>query len=338
MTAGRVARQVKFGGEDYYVAGRLETNGMTFWVERPKGTLWLHINEFVGATWAHLLDVEREIIALTWADTSAMVRELAKCSGWFEFTGRMVNHPVNQVNEIWRLTPECLSEIKPTSVTRSIQDMFHAARHSPEPPVALNQLVMSLLQNIKPLGFSALAMLRPDPVRFPGRIAMTLSATSNDVLLTHGSVLEEGPGHPEELTLRLSLEQEQSRWALTLRGVGYRSALVVRIPVGAHLSYEFVLLSTSMQMQDSSGALGVVHILKAWPQWRRVVQTEMCNLTQRERESLLTAATGHNGASAAEAMGITERTYRLYTDNAKKKLNANSTAEAIFRANLLCMF
>ena len=61
MMTGRVVRQVKLGGEDYYVAGRLGTTGMAFWVERPKGKLWLHINEFVGSTWSHLLDAEREI-------------------------------------------------------------------------------------------------------------------------------------------------------------------------------------------------------------------------------------------------------------------------------------
>lgn len=338
MSPSRVVRPVRLDGEEFFVAGRLEARGMAFWVEKPKGKLWIHINEFVGTTWAHLLDVEREIVALTWDDSSTILREVAKKCGWFEFTGRTVNHPVNQVNEIWRLTPECLSELKPASVTRTIRDLFQEVRSAPEPPTPIHQLVGSLLQQIKPMGFSALAMLRPDPVRYTDRIAMTLSAASADVLVAQGAVLEDGPGYRGEITKSLSLETEHSAWAIALRGIGYRSALVVRIPAGNLLYYEFVLLSTSVHVQDASVGMATVAVMRDWPKWRQLIQNDVCTLTQRERETLLTAATGHNGASAAEVMGISERTYRLYTDNAKKKLNASSTAEAIYRAQLLCVF
>jgi DNA-binding CsgD family transcriptional regulator len=340
MTRGAATKSVIFEDEEYVLAGRVDVSGMSFWIERPRGHLWLHVSEVVDFA-RYGVDPHREIVASTWDDPSEILKDLAQKSGWFEFTARLVSGPGHQTNEVWRLTPECLNLLRPSQVGNVLDSIF---RQDDEPvkkahtELTMAQMVSRTMERIKPLGFAALAVIRPDPVRDPGVVVRSLAAVSADPLRKHASVLEMGPGENERDAFQINLALHRSEWSGALSGSGYRTAQILRIAPSDARHFEFLALSLSGAMSDAAGHAFVYDVMSTWPDWRRVVQREICPLTAREREALKAAAAGLTGAEASGMLGCVERTFRLHIENAKKKLSASTVAEAAFKAHLLCAF
>lgn len=341
MTPGAVIKPVVFDGAEYFVAGRVGVEGLRFWVERPRGQVWLHINETIDQD-RHGLDPAREILASTWDDPSAILKRLARESGWFEFTGREVTFPQHQVNEVWRLSRECLDVLRPHSVGSVMKKILlqdagpSGELPSSEPSIA--QLVSRTTGRLKQLGFSALVLLRPEPSRERGVVLRKLAAASAEPLLRSASWLEVGPGSHDLAVFQVDLEAVRSGWSSALSSAGFKTAQVLRVPVSGVHCYEFLALSMSGFVTDASSHAVVYEIMSGWPAWRQAVQREFCPLSAREIEALKAVASGLNGAEASEMLGCVERTFRLHIENAKRKVFAASAAEAAFKAQLLCAF
>lgn len=341
MMPGAVVKPVVIEGLEYFLAGRVDVGGVRFWVEYPRGHLWLHVNEALDQA-SQSLDPTREIVAATSNDPSTILKRLARESGWFEFTGRQVNFPRHQVNEVWRLTRECLDVLRPHGLGHAMKRIFRqedraATDQLPEEP-SIAQLVSRTVDRIKQSGYSALVLMRPDPTRERGVVHRTLAVASAEPLRQHAGWLEAGPGNYGSAAFQVQLEAERSNWAFALSSAGFRTAQVMRVPVSGDHCYEFLALSMSGSMTAASGHAVVYELMSGWPEWRQAAQREFCPLSIREREALKAVASGLNGAEAAEMLGCVERTFRLHIENAKKKLFAASAAEAAYKAQLLCAF
>jgi len=340
MTQGDVIKPVVFDGDEYFLVARVHESGHLFWIERPRGQLWLHLNEVIDKACIGL-DHDREIVAATWDDPSAILRHLARASGWFEFTGREIHYPRHEINEVWRLSCECLDALYPLDVGAVLKKVFRQADKpaaaSVSKPVGLLQMASQALSRLKLLGFSALVILRPDPESECCVVRSILALASAEPLRRHARWLEAGFGFCDRLVFHVDLEAGESELSAALFGSGFRTAQVLRIPVSGERNCEFVLLSTG-SVRDSSGHAAVHEIMSDWPVWRRALKREFCSLSAREVDALKAVAAGLNGVQAAEMLGCVERTFRLHIDNAKKKLSAATAAEAVFKAQLLCAF
>lgn len=335
MTQTIAIKAVFHEGRQYIIAGEIDARGPRFWVEQSPGRLWLHLSEHVNHQ-QHGMDAQHEILAATWDDPSQIMKQLAYASGWFEMTGRTVNHPVHQVNEVWRLSRECLDMLRPNR-SRSCLTCDSSPLESSD-HVGISQLQAKTLERIKLVGYSSFFLLRPDPTRERGAVHRSLVCATTEPLRAQSGGLEMGPGRPHETAFEVNLETDRSEWGAALVRMGYRTAQVLRIPVSGAHCYEFVALSFTASLSDAAGHAVVYEFISRWSSWHLAVQRELCPLSMRERAALKAVASGLNGAEASEMLGCVERTFRLHVDNAKKKVFASSAAEAAYKAHLLCAF
>lgn len=334
MTMARAYKTVIHDGFEYLIVGQMGIDGARFWVEYPRGSLWLHLTEEVSHQ-QHGLDSQNEVLAASWDDPSLIIKKLAHASGWFEMTGRTLNHPHHQVNEVWRLSRECRDALSLSR--RVVAGRWDSAASGAGGELGIAQLEVKTLEEIKQIGYSAFFLLRPDPTRERGVVHRSLVCASTEPLRALSRHLELGPGYPHQTTFEVGLESVRSEWGLALARLGYRTAQVLRIPAGSH-SYEFVALSHTASLSHAASHAVVYEFASKWSSWRLAIQRELCPLSMREREALRAVASGLNGAEASEILGCVERTFRLHIDNAKKKVFAASAAEAAFKAQMLCAF
>lgn len=333
MKASVISRVVVFEGDEYVVAGCLALGGFRFWVERPRGFVYLYINEPIQKG-SPGLDPFCEILALTWE--AQPLKRLALSSGWFEPTSRTLTHPVNQVNEVWRLSLACLHMLAQPdgNVERVKSRVTHTRTQSGR---EIDMRLGEMMTRLKPSGFASMFVVRPDPAQGSGLVTRSMAAASSDQLWSRHEVLEAGFGQPGAVVFSVDLTLEAGPWSAVLADAGYRAAHVVRIPVVGEEFCEFVALSLT-RLGDASMQALALDVLSRWSQWRQAIQSSFCLLTQKERQALKAVSRGLNGSEAAEWLGISERTYRMHIDNAKKKLVAASAAEAAHNAQLLCAF
>jgi DNA-binding CsgD family transcriptional regulator len=202
---------------------------------------------------------------------------------------------------------------------------------------SLKSLMARLLLGTRAHGFSAMVLLSPDPTCDGGAIGRVMVAASTDRLKSVAGLLETGLAtNHKQVVCAVELDRGGG-CCPSLAQHGYKHALVMKIPVlGVHC-HEFILLSTAAHVSDDS--LAKVHwgVMSDWPHWRSAI-SRMCPLSPRERECLADAAAGKTAIESATHLQCTERTIRCHLDSARKKLKASSTAEAIHRAHLMCIF
>jgi len=68
--------------------------------------------------------------------------------------------------------------------------------------------------------------------------------------------------------------------------------------------------------------------------WPRAVDTEVLDLTRREREILQLVAEGHSNAKLAKMLWVTEQTVKFHLSNVYRKLNVSNRTEAARWAQL----
>lgn len=194
------------------------------------------------------------------------------------------------------------------------------------------------IQRLKGTGYVAAALVRPDPERAGGAIGRKVAIASASTLLAHADPLEAGLAGYGELVVPVRLDACTERWAPGFEGLGFRSLLIVRIPVVSSHCFEFVMFTSAGHTSDESVNAATAAIMRAWPMWRATISAFVCPLTAREREALLAVAEGRTGAEAGEEIGVSERTFRLHVVNAKRKLFAANGPDAVQRAHFLCAF
>lgn len=209
---------------------------------------------------------------------------------------------------------------------------------APKHALTVEAAMAETLQRIRPYGFVAAALIRPDPLRSDGTIGRKLEIASVQTVVGQAEALEAGLAGHVELITPVQLEPTDQPWSSAFQAVGFRSLLIVRIPVVSSHCFEFVLFSSSGYSNDESINGAAAEIMRAWPMWRATLSQYVCPLTAREREALLAVAGGFTGAEASEGIGVTTRTFRLHVINARKKLFAANGPDATHRAHLLCAF
>ena len=338
VAAGRAARPFVLDEREFTLVARQDHAGLHVWLERPGGQVWMPVSEPLPEGHGLAVDLFHEIVALTFDDPETIVEEVGQRSGWFEPTGRTVAYPRNQQNEVWRLTPACLALIRPPNVTARIHRLLdHAAPGRMPPAGCLDGVARSLLGRVRCHGYSALAMARPDVLSAcEGPVQRVLAVATSAPLFHHAHEVLRSAMPGGELVTSVDALSAPPPWQGFLQDLGYRHALVVRVPVAATASYDFLLCSTSACVTDSRRDGAALEVLRAWPTWRETVQREICPLSAREREALQALASGLTGAEASLRLDCSERTFRMHSDNARRKLRAANGTQAVHRAHLLC--
>ena len=190
-------------------------------------------------------------------------------------------------------------------------------------------------QRVKPFGYTACVVVRPDPLRPGGAIGKRLEIASAQSLYAHAATFESGLCDSGVLAASVLLGNPTGGDLLSL---GFRRALVIRVPVVGQHHVEFVLLAVSEFQRPEADNAAAVEIFRSWPIWRSSISKHVCPLSAREREALLAVSVGYTGSEASEEIGVSQRTFRLHVDTAKKKLHAANGADAAHRALLLCAF
>lgn len=200
-------------------------------------------------------------------------------------------------------------------------------------PGGVEALMDSLVSRVRPRGFAGLAFVRPDPFGAAGeRLVQALSSTA---LEAHAEWMVQAT-LPREGTVELLPLQSLGETAVRrLGGLGYQQLLLLRLPLLGDTCCEFWLLSTSAHVREEQLGAATLEVLRDWPAWRAALRAAVCPLTPREREVLRAVAEGIKGAEAQERFGCTERTFRLHVENAKRKLRAANSAQAVYRAQLM---
>lgn len=216
------------------------------------------------------------------------------------------------------------------AVVSELQALEPATAEGP----SLSTLIADLASMLRDRGFPILAVVRPDPLGDgPGR---ALHAITSHAFERHHDLLLSLPGKPTQSIYSLNLTNPMCAWSMTFFGLGYQTALIVRVPILGEETFDFVMFTPGLYVRDDHAHACAFEVFRNWGVWREAIREECCPLTAREREALKAVAQGLKGAEACELIGYTERTFRLHVDNAKRKMKAGNVSQAVHRAHLLC--
>lgn len=201
----------------------------------------------------------------------------------------------------------------------------------------LSPVLADLMSEIKPMGYTAGALIRPKSANSGQGVYRSLEVSSSAQITYLATQLMRGPGRESDLCFTMNLSSDSDRfWCEPFCSLGFMNALIIRIPVVGLACYEFNLFSTSPSIDDSTENRVMRKVMTTWRDFAATIREEICPLTARERESLRAIAAGMTGAEAAASLNVTERTIRLHVENAKRKLDASNATHAAHIAHLLC--
>jgi LuxR family quorum-sensing system transcriptional regulator SolR len=334
-------------GEEYYVAGRSAPSGLAFWIERPAGKIWLHINQPIGADRG--VSPADEVAALTADDPSGVLADVAMKSGWFERTGRSVQHPANETNEVWRITDKCRQALM---IPRIEAGLIAAA--SPALPdfsavdeSEVTAMLASWVRSMATAHVTAAIVLAPDPYSDdPGRKLMV--ASFPPTLKAHEEYFTRGPGasiapppvvgkRPPLATWFFLDDQSfgEGSWQRKFMNLGFKTGVRISFPATAGRSFECLLLGPSRLFDTAEAAITAWHTLNVWPELLASIARVRSPLSPRESQCLMLSASGYTGVQTAEVLGCTERTVRHHLTNGFAKLGTQNKASAIQKAQLM---
>lgn len=328
----------RFNDDEVYVSGSVDDQGTpAFWIEKPDGGRWLDISQ--PASTVRGVDTRREIVALSCNDD--MLVRTALGTGWFTRTGRNVQYPVNESNEVWALSPACREMFAQVGLlldeTCSTPGAFAHNTVGAAPEVSLFEVLSGWIEKLRDVQVSSVVVTVPNPFsRTAG--ARFLVASFPDSLRKSASLFETDEWAPQErpLTEWHYLDALQTpRWSSLMLERGYKSVIILRAPVASGQYIECLMFGDGSQLDSNQAAVSICTALSVLPQLKQATSSAVCNLTPRERMCLLSAFQGKTANETAKALDCATRTVRLHLSNAMCKLGTGNTISAIQRAQML---
>jgi DNA-binding CsgD family transcriptional regulator len=345
----RTLRGVTHEKQEYYVAGRADSSGLSFWIEKPAGKLWRHITVPPSASVS--VDIRSEIIALTHDDPSSVLADVAMNSGWFDRTGRTVKHPINEINDVWRITDACRLALGLPSLSvasSSAVDVSSMSTGFRNSSTDVTAALAFWIRRLPPsLGVTSAVVLAPDPYSEDCGKRMLVAAypaalASHELLLiSKPGPLVDSVGSRQQRAAWFLLDDAQFQegsWQRALARVGYKAAVRILFPATAGRAFECILLGSNRLFDAAEAALTAWHTLNVWPDVLDTIAKARSPLSPKETECLMLSANGITGVEAAKALDCTERTVRAHLTNAFAKLGTTNKVAAIQKAHLLGLF
>ena len=326
MATREASSRVDVDGRQFVVRGRFDGEAFSFWIESPAGTMWRHLSHPLREG----LDPKREILALTSdadPEVSRVVEAVARGTGWFLETKRLLRHPVGERNPVWRLMPQGLAGFG-QAITKFEQELDFP----PSGPVCvqLNMWRDALAQ----LSVSAVVLLGPDHrsvLPAARRIVGTTQDAESELLLQLQHM--DPPGGRSVIVH--DLQRPQAAWQRAA-ATHYRTALQVSLP-GAIVGRTFEWLVFWAKPAADVAARTAVEAVASWGEMRRLIAQE-ARMNARELQFLKMLHEGLAHAEIAQRAGCSTGNVRHFLYRAAAHLGAANPQAAIHRAMLLGLF
>ncbi len=304
----------------YEVFGRSSAGGsLLFWVERHEapGQVWMHISHHAVPTG---VDPKTEFVAATEGGMNRVLAEIALQTGWFARSGRSVEHPVGQRNEVWRITPECPLPVAEVS-TVDLGGMQMA------------ELLTEWTQRMHDLGLTAVVVTVPDP--FDG------SRPRRKVAGAQPSNLRSifGRWQLDSIAIKSGIATgavaDLPRVADKLGESGFASWVALRLPWQSGVGLEILMLSADPSVEQDRAATAGMRTLEMVIHLWRAAGDAVVPITARERDVLRQAIEGRSAEETARLLKLSHHTVGYHIANVVKKFGAEGKLHAAVRAMMV---
>lgn len=136
----------------------------------------------------------------------------------------------------------------------------------------------------------------------------------------------------------ISLEEspiDQTKWAPLWKKHGYRSMLMVKIPIAMDRHFECMLFSRRSDNCPKSAATITYQTMSAWPKIKHEIVNKQQLLTRQEQLVLRLSAMGATSQQAASRCETSERMVNFHIGNSLRKLNAQNKTAAVLKAIMM---
>ncbi len=127
----------------------------------------------------------------------------------------------------------------------------------------------------------------------------------------------------------------QTKWAPLWKINGFRSMLLVKIPIAMDRHFECMLFSKREEHSSESAASVIYKTMTAWPKIKLEIVKKQQLLTRQEQLVLRLSAMGATSQQAAARCETSERMVNFHMGAILKKLNAQNKTAAVLKAIMM---